>query len=162
MAKSKSFGLVLAKQLSKLILVFVFLSGCVAQSTMSSVEAAKQWDKRYDECTDIAESNKLDFPVTPWFASLSLKEKRSVIGYLYNYNQDICTSKAIDDLRAAIKRDGNEKIKFEYKEVLTPLDELSASRMEGLDKAEILKIQQEFSKPFSIRHVLTTLNLYTN
>src|SRR5690606_16427431 len=105
MAKSKSSGLVLVKQLSKLILVFALLSGCVAQSTMSSVEAAKKWDKRYDECTDLAESNEVDFPVTPWFALLSFEEKRSVIGYLYNYNQDICTNKATDDLKAAIERD---------------------------------------------------------
>lgn len=160
MVKNKSFGLALAKPLNRIVLLSFLLTGC-AQAPMNSVEAAKAWDNRYEECSEIAEGNKRDFPTTPWFDSLTFEDKRSVIGYIYNYNQDICSSQAINDLKVAVQRDGNEKIAFEYREVLTPLDDLSAERMKGIDMDEVKNIQVIYSEPFSVRHVLTTLDLYT-
>ncbi|WP_456297326.1 hypothetical protein M1D72_14220 [Vibrio sp. AK197] len=133
-----------------------------AQTQVTSENAAKAWDERYNECVDFAEANTVPFPTNEWFDSLSFEDKRSVIGYVYNYNQNLCTQDEIAQLKAAIAQDDNKQIAFEYQEVITPLDELAANRMQGINKQEVMKIQHKLQKPFSLRYVLTTLDLYQN
>ncbi|GAB6260855.1 hypothetical protein [Photobacterium sp. R1] len=150
------------KQLSNLFTITIVLTsftGC-AQSSIKSTEAAKRWDAQYEHCTDIARANTADFPENAWFDSLTLEDKKSVIGYLYNYNQRICTAEETELLRSAIAHDKNTELKSDYEEILTPLDVTFAERLEGIEKSEILKIQAQYSEPFSIRHVLTQLDLY--
>ncbi|MDO6581484.1 hypothetical protein Q4491_08990 [Photobacterium sp. 2_MG-2023] len=150
------------KQLSRLFtLIFVLtgFTGC-AQSSVNSTGAAKRWDAQYEHCADIARANTADFPDNTWFDSLTEESKKSVIGYLYNYNQRICTAEQTERLRAAIEYDNNSELNSDYEEILTPLDVTFSDRLEGIEKSEILKIQAQYSEPFSIRHVLTQLDLY--
>ena len=159
MAMKRNFGIVSVKRLSKLALIVAFLSGC-SSHIISSEDAAEDWERRLDYCIDYAKSNKVDFPNTPWFDSLSFEDKKSVVGYIYNYNERICMNDVSEALRLSLKHDNNTVLKDRYSTDLSPLDEISAERMKGLDKSEIFKIQKVFSAPFSIRHVLTEENLY--
>lgn len=150
------------KQLSRLFTLIFVLSGFTgcAQSSVDSTEATKRWDAQYEHCTNIARANTTDFPDNAWFDSLTVESKKSVIGYLYNYNQRICTAEQTEQLRSAIENDNNNELNSYYEEILTPLDVTFSDRLEGIEKSEILKIQAQYSEPFSIRHVLTQLDLY--
>ncbi len=162
MVKSKNSGSVLVKLLSRFATLasICFLVAC-ASSGLSSREAAQLWEQKYDACTDMAEQNNADFPVNDWFDSLSFEDKRSVIGYIYNYNQNLCTSTEIQQLKESLDKDGDKQVAFQYKEVIEPLDVQSQNRMKNIDKHEVMLIQGHFSQPFSVRHVLTQLNLYS-
>lgn len=159
MVMKRNFGIVSVKRLSKLALLVACLSGC-SGNIISSEDAAENWERQLDYCIESAKSNKVDFPNTPWFDSLSFEDKKSVIGYIYNYNERICMNDVSEALRLSLKHDNNTVLMDRYSTDLSPLDEISAERMKGLDKSEILKIQKAFSAPFSIRHVLTEENLY--
>lgn len=150
MAMSKSSGHVLATLLSSLL-----ISAC-SHASLSVDEAGEQWYEKYAECEQLALDNEAEFPTNNWFNSLSLKDKRSVIGYVYNYNMNLCTKEELTKLTQALE---NHDSNSEYYDVVRPLDEISAERMAGIDKEKVLEIQRNYSEPFSVRYVITDLNL---
>ncbi|MDC5708432.1 hypothetical protein [Vibrio europaeus] len=147
---SKSSGHVLATLLSSL------LASAYSHAGLSVDEAGKQWYTKYAECEQLALNNEVEFPVNSWFESLSLKDKRSVIGYVYNYNMNLCTKKELTELAKALE--GHE-LDSPYHDVVRPLDEISSERMSGIDKVKILEIQRNYSEPFSVRYVISDLEL---
>ncbi len=146
------------KQLSNIIILSV-LAGC-SSTAINSQQAAVQFDARYDECEDLGIQNVVDLPESQWFDSLSFSDKKIVVGYLYNLNQRACTKEATEALRAALKRDPNAKVQASYQEFLAPISEGFGQRAIGLDVSKILEMQRQFDKPFNLRHILTTENLY--
>ena len=106
MAMKRNFGIVSVKRLSKLALLVACLSGC-SSNIISSEDAAENWERQLDYCIERAKSNKVDFPNTSWFDSLSFEDKKSVIGYIYNYNERICMNDVSEALRLSLKHDNN-------------------------------------------------------
>ncbi|WP_299012872.1 hypothetical protein [uncultured Photobacterium sp.] len=159
MAKKENFGIVSVNYLSKVCALSFLLFGCSAQ-TISSVEAEKLWQKQFDYCHEIAQQNKSSFPKSEWFQSLSLDDKKTVVGYLANYTDRICMEEASAQLKRSLSEENNlEKLSY-YSVDLTPLDELAAERIAHLDGNQLKDLQQQFKQPFNLRFIIEEQNLY--
>ncbi len=135
----------------------MLIAGC--SSSPNSVEALKAWDDKYEECFVSNHKNKT-FPDNPWFNSLSLEDKKIVIGYLYNYNSRNCIENEAKDLKLALQREGNDSLLHIFEADLSPLESASLDAIKHLDKTELRKLQYEFSQPFNLSEIIESLNLF--
>ncbi len=145
------------KHLSKWVFISMLITGC--SSNPDSVQALKAWDDKYEECF-ITNQTKRHFPDNPWFNSLSLEDKKIVIGYLYNYNSRSCISREVETLRGALQREGNDSLLHIFEADLSPLESVSLDAIKHLDQQELRKLQSEYSQPFNLSEIIESLNLY--
>jgi len=159
MAKKGNFGIVSVKSLNSLALLCFLLLGCSSE-IIDGKQAVQNWQERFEYCDNIAEQNKLPFPDSIWFKSLSLSDKKTVVGYIANYNDRQCMRSASEILKRSLTAENNTQLLDYYSVDLTPLDVLAAERIRHLDKSKILKLQEQYSHPFNLRFVIEEQNLY--
>ncbi len=157
MVKSKNFGGVSVKHLSKWYFLPVLISGCA--NYPDSITALKKWDDKYQECF-LSNQEHQKFPENTWFNNLDIKDQKIVIGYLYNYNSRNCIKNEVDALTLALKREGHESLIHIFEEDLSPLESASLEAIKYLDQNELQKLQAEFSRPFNLSEVIKALDLY--
>ncbi|MGR5286939.1 hypothetical protein ACP3V5_16610 [Vibrio maritimus] len=138
---------------SKALITLSLLSGC-AYSQSGIDELEERWLDRIDYCVDIARENKVQFPKSDWFLSLSVEDQKSVIGYIANYNDRECSKVETETFLRAIREQKAKEV-FERNAVdLMPLEELASERMKNIDMVEVMKLQEQYSAPFSLRFVM--------
>lgn len=145
------------KRLSKWLFLLLIISGCA--SNPDSVTALKNWDDKYQECF-LANQSGQKFPRSLWFDSLSINDKKVVVGYLYNYNARNCIKNEVNELVAALKQEGNDSLLHIFEADLSPLESVSLEAIKHLDQKQVSKLQAEFSNPFNLTEVVEELDLY--
>ncbi|MDO6545477.1 hypothetical protein [Photobacterium sanguinicancri] len=142
---------------NSLVILTLLLSACT--TSPNSVDALKKWDDKYAECSNLAISNANPFPESDWFNILSFEDKKTVIGYLYNYNNRQCIETETKQLREALTRDGNESLLNIFSADLNPLEDIARERIKHLNMSELMKLQQQYPWPFNLTGVVEQLNL---
>ncbi|MGR5095112.1 hypothetical protein ACPV5O_18065 [Vibrio maritimus] len=138
---------------SKALILLSLLSGC-AYSQSSIDELEERWLDRIDYCVDIARENKVSFPKSDWFLSLSVEDQKNVVGYIANFNDRECSKVETEAFLTAIREQKAQEA-FDRNAVdLRPLEELASERMKNIDMVEVMKLQEHFNAPFSLRFIM--------
>lgn len=145
------------KRLSSVVFCSIFIFGCARPS--DSTLALKKWDDKYQECF-LNVNEKQIFPQSDWFDSLTLEERKSVIGYLYNTNSRNCIESEAEELRRALLSEGNESLLHIFESDLSPLESAVFDAVKHLDKTKLNELQRNFSKPFNLSKIVEQLKLY--
>lgn len=153
------FGTVLVNYLNKALIAAALLTGC-SYSMADSKLAEKQWLEQFDYCESLSRQNKAPFPKSEWFQSLSFEDKKSVVGYIANYNDRQCMKEQTAKFKKVLEEENNQKLLQFYSIDLTPLDEIADDRMDGIDRKKLMALQQQFSAPFNLRFIIEEQNLY--
>lgn len=160
MVKNENSGIVSVKFLNKSYLLASFLFFGCASSAYDSVQAEADWKARYELCQNQGVENKIAFPDSIWFDSLSIDDKKTVIGYFANYSDRQCMSEASTKLKNILVREGNQA-KLDYYEIdFTPLEQLARERTQHLNKTQLKNLEQEFKAPFNLRYMLVQEDLF--
>ncbi len=135
----------------------ILLTGC--SSTINSVDALSDWDKKYSYCYDVSKNSDFVFPRTQWFDSLEKKVKQRVVIYLYQLKYFECHGNESEILELALKRDGNNHL-------ITLFEELGAFKVPekelviDLDMNELDKLNHKIPTVFNLSGVANQLKFY--
>ena len=135
----------------------MLLTGC--SSTINSVDALSDWDKKYSYCYDVSKNSDFVFPRTQWFDSLEKKDKQRVVIYLYQLKAFECHGNEAETLELAWKRAG-------INHLITLFEELGVFKVPekelviGLDMNELDKLNNKTPTVFNLSRVAKQLNFY--
>lgn len=152
-------GTVSVNYLNKAFFSIVLLAGCSTVAA-DSKQAEQLWLERFDYCSELSEQNKLAFPKSDWFESLPFEDKKSVVGYIANYNDRECMKEQTAKFKRILEQENNKKLLDFYSVDLTPLDDIPDDRMDSIDKGKLKELQKQFNQPFNLRFVIQEQNLY--
>ncbi|MFN3015334.1 hypothetical protein ACK1CN_05275 [Vibrio coralliilyticus] len=89
-------------KISALVVSLAVLAGCSAKQEPDRLSYLIQWDKKWQECSEITKTSTAQFPTTPWFDSLSEEDKKHVLIYTYNLKEYECAENESQALKEVL------------------------------------------------------------